>query len=95
MNMEAIKNNVLRRRILEALKPEYPGAVDLMALRFALDGAGVQITARALQAQIAYLAEGGYVTHENPAQDVEYSALTKHGWDVLDALTNDKGIATA
>ena len=90
---EGIKNNVLRRRILEALKAEYPGAVDLMALRIALDSAGVQLTSRQLNAQVAYLHEGGFVKHENPAEGVSFAALTKHGWDILDELLEDRGIS--
>jgi DNA-binding HxlR family transcriptional regulator len=80
---------------LELLSTEYPGALDLRALRFALDSLGYPMPESMVRAQLKYLEEKGFVRVEGKKGfgfEIAFASLTAQGWDLLDGLEADQGV---
>jgi hypothetical protein len=80
---------------LELLRTEYPGALDLKALQFAMDNLGYPMPQGMLEAHLRYLDEKGYArlhVKRGFGFRVEFAALTAGGWDLLDGLVGEKGV---
>lgn len=95
MNAETARNRSIRHALLRILKSGYPGAMDTKELKYALDNLGFPVTDRLLNAQMAYLSEGGYVRTESRKGFgfcVEFVCLTKEGWDLLDGHIDEAGV---
>jgi len=94
-NMDALKNRRIRIAILELLKVDYPGTMDMRMLQFSLDNLGYPLTTGALRAHINYLEEKKYLRVEHRKGlgfDISFAALTANGWDLLDGHLHEKGI---
>ncbi|BCS55183.1 winged-helix domain-containing protein [Geobacter sp. SVR] len=92
------KNKRIRVTLLELLRTEYPGSLDLRVLQFSLDNLGYPIPEEALSAHLRYLEEKGYVTltkKKGYGFQIEFACLTASGWDLLDGHTCEKGIDEA
>jgi hypothetical protein len=95
VNTNTARNRRIRTALLELLKTEYPGALDLKALRFALDSLGYPMMEGTLTAHLRYLEEKGYAEltrRKGFGFDIAFASLTAAGWDLLDGLTHDKGV---
>ncbi|MBI4822651.1 MAG: hypothetical protein HY805_00245 [Nitrospirae bacterium] len=95
MNTESVKNRRIRIALLNLLKTEYPGALDLKAIRFALDNLGYPMLEGALEAHLRYLEEKGYVSLERKKGfgfDIAFAELTAKGWDLIDGYLRERGI---
>lgn len=95
MNTTSVKNRRIRTALLKLLKTEYPGALDLRALQFALDNLGYPMPAGDLEAQLRYLEEKGYVhlkKHRGFGVEISFASLSAGGWDLLDELITEKGV---
>ena len=89
MNTTAAKNRRIRIALTELLKTEYPGALDLKALSFAMDNLGYPMPEGALTAHLSYLQEKGYVSIRRKSGrgfDIAFASLTARGWDLIDGL---------
>lgn len=96
--IDAEKNKRIRVALLELLKTEYPGSLDLRVLQFSLDNLGYPLPEDALSAQLKYLEEKGYVRlqmRKGYGFEISFAALTADGWDLLDGHKNEKGIDEA
>lgn len=92
MNTASVRNRRIRTALLELLKTEYPGALDLKALRFALDSLGYPLPGGDLRAHLRYLEEKGYLAVESRRGfgfSLAFASLTARGWDLLDGLRED------
>lgn len=95
MNTESVKNRRIRIALLNILKTEYPGAVDLKVLQFAMDNLGYPMPEGMLEAHLRYLEEKGYVISESRTGfgfQVAFASLTAEGWDLLDGLIHERGV---
>jgi hypothetical protein len=91
-SITAQKNKGLRKALLELLRTQYPGAIDLKVLGFTLDSVGYPIPADALLAHLNYLEEKGLLrmeTRKGSGFSVAYAVLTAKGWDYLDGITGE------
>lgn len=89
------KNKRIRVALLELLKTEYPGALDLRVLQFSLDNLGYPLLEETLAAHLRYLEEKGYVTTERRKGygfQIAFACLTAAGWDLLDGHVHEHGI---
>ena len=97
-SIESEKNRRIRIAILELLRTEYPGALDLRVLQFSLDNLGYPLPEEAIAAHLKYLEEKGFVSLEMKKGygfEIAFSALTASGWDLLDGNIHEKGIDEA
>lgn len=95
MRIEAEKNRRIRATVLELLKTEYPGALDIRILRFSLDNLGYPLRGRDLRAHLGYLEEKGLLKTDDrkgPGFDISFVSLTAKGWDLLDGCIRDRGV---
>lgn len=95
MNTISAKNRRIRIALLELLKTEYPGALDLRALRFALDNLGYPMPDTTLGAHLKYLEEKGYVKLDDKKDfgfKVAFASLAAKGWDLIDGHLRERGI---
>jgi hypothetical protein len=95
LNTTSAKNRRIRTALLELLKTEYPGALDIKALQFAMDNLGYPMPEGNLQAQLKYLQEKGFAQlteHEGFGFLIAFAALTANGWDFLDGVGASGGI---
>jgi hypothetical protein len=95
LNTTSVKNRRIRTALLRLLKTEYPGALDLRALQFALDNLGYPMPEGELEAHLGYLGEKGYVSlkkHEGFGVEISFASLSATGWDLLDELITEKGV---
>lgn len=91
------KNKRIRIALLELLKTEYPGALDIKILLFSLDNLGYPMTEEILSAHLHYLEdkEKGYVALKHKKGygfEIAFASLTAKGWDLLDGHGNECGI---
>jgi hypothetical protein len=89
------KNKRIRIALLELLKTEYPGSLDLKILQFSLDNLNYPLPEETLAAHLRYLEEKGYVTLEKKKGygfQISFACLTATGWDLLDGHCHEKGI---
>ncbi len=80
---------------MELLSTEYPGALDLRALRFALDSLGYPLPEGMVEAHLRYLEEKGFVRLEKRKGfgfSIAFASLTAEGWDLLDGFKSDRGV---
>lgn len=94
-SIRAEKHRRIRVAILELLKTQYPGALDLKVLQFSLDNLGYPMLAETLLAHLRYLEEKGYVCLEHKKGfgfDIAFASLTAKGWDLLDGYVYERGI---
>ena len=94
----AEKNRRIRIAVLELLKTEYPGALDMKVLQFSLDNLGYPMPEDALAAHLKYLEEKGYVHLERKKGygfEIAFASLSADGWDLLDGHLHEKGIDEA
>jgi len=87
LNRSYAVNRRIRTAVLELLKTEYPGALDLRALQFALDSLGYPLPEAMLAAHLRYLEEKGLAAlsvKKGYGFSVEFASLTAKGWDYLD-----------
>ena len=97
MNTRLARNRRIRIALLELLRSVYPGALDQRALSFALDNLGYPMPDEALSAHMSYLGEKGYLAateRKGEGFHISYASLTAAGWDLLDGLTDDRGVDT-
>ncbi len=95
MNTSSAKNRRTRIALLELLSTEYPGALDLRALRFALDSLGYPLPEGMVEAHLRYLEEKGFVRLEKRKGfgfSIAFASLTAQGWDLLDGFQSDQGV---
>jgi hypothetical protein len=94
VNTTGVKNRRIRIALLELLKTEYPGSLDLKALAFALDSLGYPMPEGMLEAHLRYLEEKGFVHLEKRTGfgfRIAFASLTASGWDLLDGLEAESG----
>lgn len=97
MNTTTAKNRRIRIALLALLKTEYPGALDLKALQFSMDNLGYPMPEAALGAHLSYLEEKGHLHVERKKGrgfEIAFASLTACGWDLLDGLSQDRGVDT-
>lgn len=95
MNTTGVKNRRIRTALLELLKTEYPGALDVKALAFALDSLGYPMPEGMLLAHLKYLEEKRLVQLEKRTGfgfRIAFASLTAAGWDLLDGLEAEPGM---
>lgn len=95
MNTISVKNRRIRIALLNLLKTEYPGALDLKSLQFAMDNLGYPMPEGMLDAHLKYLEEKGYVHLERKKGfgfDISFASLTAKGWDLIDGYLSERGI---
>jgi hypothetical protein len=95
LNTISAKNRRIRIALLNILKTEYPGAVDLKVLRFAMDNLGYPMPEGMLDAHLRYLEEKGYghiEMRKGFGFKIAFASLTASGWDLLDGLILEKGV---
>jgi len=95
LNTKSAKHRRIRSAVLNLLRTEYPGALDLRALRFALDNLGYPMPEAGLAAHLRYLEEKGFLKVERRSGfgfRVAFACLTARGWDHLDGLAEDEGV---
>lgn len=95
MNTISAKNRRIRIALLNLLKTEYPGAVDIKVLHFAMDNLGYPMPEGMLEAHLRYLEEKGYShleTRRGFGFQIAFASLTAAGWDLLDGLVREKGV---
>jgi hypothetical protein len=95
LNTTTAKNRRIRIALLELLKTEYPGALDLKALQFSMDNLGYPMPEPALAAHLRYLEEKGHAHVERRRGrgfEIAFASLTALGWDLLDGLSHDRGV---
>jgi hypothetical protein len=81
--------------VLELLRTEYPGALDLKALQFAMDNLGYPMPDGMIEAHLRYLEEKGYVSlqkRKGYGFHIAFASLTAGGWDLLDGMCDEKGV---
>jgi hypothetical protein len=96
--MNAEKNKRIRIALLELLKTEYPGSLDLRVLKFSLDNLGYPMLEGDLTAQLRYLEERGYAKlqkKEGYGFSIAFVKLTADGWDLIDGHRHEAGIDEA
>lgn len=89
------KNRRIRIALLELLKTEYPGSLDLRVLQFSLDNLGYPMLEGDLTAHLRYLEEKGYAKlqkKEGYGFTIAFAKLTADGWDLLDGHRHEAGI---
>lgn len=89
------KNRRIRVALLELLKTEYPGSLDLRVLQFSLDNLGYPMLEGDLTAHLRYLEEKGYAKlqrKEGYGFAIAFAKLTADGWDLLDGHRHEAGI---
>ena len=89
------KNRRIRIAILELLRTEYPGALDMKVLHFSLDNLGYPLPVETLGAHLQYLKEKGFAYLEQKKGygfAIAFASLTAAGWDLLDGHIKEKGI---
>lgn len=94
-SLSAEKNKRIRIALLELLKTEYPGSLDLRVLQFSLDNLGYPLPEESLAAHIRYLEEKGYITCEKKQGygfAIGFCRLSATGWDLIDGHVHEKGI---
>jgi hypothetical protein len=92
------KNRRIRVALLELLKTEYPGSLDLRVLQFSLDNLGYPMPEGDLTAHLRYLEEKGYAKlqrKEGYGFAIAFAKLTADGWDLLDGHRHEAGIDEA
>lgn len=95
MNTTTAKNRRIRIALLNLLKTEYPGALDLKALQFAMDNLGYPMPSGRLEAHLRYLEEKGYAQLQRRKGfgfDIAFASLTAAGWDLTDGLVRERGV---
>jgi repressor of nif and glnA expression len=93
--MDAERNRRIRVAILELLKTQYPGTMDVKQLRYVLSKIGYALLDNQIAAHLTYLEEKGFVRCEDRKQygfDIQWCELTAKGWDFLDGHITEKGI---
>jgi hypothetical protein len=94
-NLASEKNKRIRVALMELLKTEYPGCLDLRVLQFSLDNLGYPLPEETLTAHLRYLEEKKYVVLEKKKGygfQIAFACLTATGWDLLDGHCHEKGI---
>jgi len=92
------KNKRIRVALLELLKTEYPGPLDLKILQFSMDNLNYPLPEETLAAHLRYLEEKGYLHLEKKKGfgfQIDFACLTAKGWDLLDGHCHEKGIDEA
>jgi hypothetical protein len=95
LNTTTAKNRRIRIALLNLLKTEYPGALDLKAIQFAMDNLGYPMPSGRLEAHLRYLEEKGYAAlerREGFGFEVSFAYLTASGWDLIDGLVRERGV---
>ena len=95
MNTTGVKNRRIRIALLELLSTEYPGALDLKALQFALDSLGWPMLESMIEAHLRYLEEKGFVRLDSKRGfgfSIAFASLSAEGWDLLDGIRSDSGV---
>ncbi|MBI5075620.1 MAG: hypothetical protein HZB62_10715 [Nitrospirae bacterium] len=96
--IDSEKNKRIRIAILEALKTEYPGSLDMKVLLFFLDNLGYPLMDDMLNAHLRYLEEKKLLRIERKKGygfQVSFATLTAEGWDLLDGHGHEHGIDEA
>lgn len=94
-NLTSEKNKRIRVALLELLRTEYPGSLDLKVLQFSLDNLGYPLPDETLAAHLRYLEEKSYVKLERKKGygfQIAFACLTAVGWDLLDGHQHEAGI---
>jgi len=94
-SLNSEKNKRIRIAILELLKTNYPGALDMKVLLFSLDNLGYPMLDDQLVAHLTYLSEKGYVRidkRKGYGFQVAFACLTASGWDLIDGHIHENGI---
>lgn len=93
MKNDPARHNLIRRRILDILAPEYPKTVDGIILQRVLANFGHPMDTEKLKSYLAYLEERRCVTvKEVKDTDIFMAAITADGLDVIDGRKNERGI---
>ena len=95
MNTTSVKNRRIRIALLNLLKTEYPGTLDIKSLQFAMDNLGYPMPDGSLEAHLKYLEEKGYVQIERRKGfgfNIAFACLAAKGWDLIDGHIHEKGI---
>jgi hypothetical protein len=95
LNTDSVKNRRIRTALLRLLKTEYPGALDLKALQFAMDNLGYPMPGGMLKAHLRYLEEKGHVhlqVKKGFGFSIAFASLTASGWDFLDGMSSEGGV---
>lgn len=95
MNTTGVKNRRTRIALLRLLKTEYPGALDLRAMQFALDNLGYPMPEHQLAAHLKYMQEKGFVSltvKKGFGVELSFAVLSASGWDLLDEIIADCGV---
>lgn len=92
-NTEALRRNLIRKRILQCLAPGYPNAQDAIILRRSLADLGYPMTEESLLSYCAYLAERQLARIDVREQfGICLITITANGLDVLDGRSTDPGV---
>jgi len=97
-SIDSEKNKRIRIALLELLKTQYPGALDLKVLQFSLDNLGYPLPEESITAHLTYLEEKGYVLlklKKGYGFEIAFASLTAEGWDLLDGHRHENGIDEA
>jgi len=94
--VEKHTHRIMRQKILEILLCEHPKPVDRKIIWFALDDLQITSTEEALDSNLLYLEERGYVRKEavgglELGSTVYY--ITAEGIDVMDGIKQNGGVA--
>lgn len=95
MKVQGFKNTRIRVAILQALKVEYPGSIDIKVLLFCLDTYGYPLTEEDLRAHLRYMEEKKYVEitrKKGRGFDLTHVTMTAKGWDLYDGIEEDRGV---
>lgn len=90
------KHRLMRQRIMDILKSEYPNPVDKKIIWFTLDDLGSTATEQEVDGHLKYLEDRGYVMHEDvggPKSGTVIYYITSEGVDILDGITQNGGVA--
>jgi len=91
--IDAMKHNRGRVKVLEILSPEHPNAVDFVLLRRCLANFGYPVSEHTLQSYLVYLEERGCVViTRNKDKQILFAIITAKGLDILDGRIAEQGI---
>ena len=95
MEISAVNNRRVRVALLHLLKDEFPGALDVRAMQYAMDKIGYTLPEPHLDAHVQYLQEKGYVrltVKKGFGAEISFVQLTATGYDLLDEHSADSGV---
>lgn len=96
--LDGEKSKRIRIAVLQLLKTEYPGSLDMRVLQFSLDNLGYPLPLEMMRAHLSYLSEKGYliITHRKAyGAEIAFATLTAAGWDLIDGHSHEHGIDVA